>query len=317
MTESPLFSLIVPTRNRPAQLACFIASIAETASIPQAIEVVLVIDEDDSQNRCVVANQLRIRQVIVPPGLTMGALNMAGYKASSGKYLMLLNDDVICRTAKWDTKIRACFEACPDDILLVHVNDTLMQTALCTFPVVSRTFCELAGGICPEAYLRYRIDDHIEDIFNLLGLLGERRTVYLPGVVFEHQNGEERVPGLKQYFSDEQILALDAPTFERLLPRRKKLAVALRAYIEKQPTNEQGSSWQRQLEQVTDSFAIRVPERLRIVTSFSRNNLKKLARRIRNRLPEPSPNPWARRILAKLKAARAYVRQSSTFKFRS
>jgi hypothetical protein len=174
--------------------------------------------------------------------------------------------------------------------MLVHVNDTLMQTALCTFPVVSRTFCAMAGGICPREYARYRIDDHIEDVFNLLGVLGEKRSIYVPEVVFEHGNFEERVPGLKQYFADDAILARDAPAFERLLESRKELALRLREMIEPRAAEKTRSEWRAILAGVRDSFALRVPERLRVVSDFSRRSLDALGQRIRKRRAEPRPS---------------------------
>src|SRR5262249_29358493 len=145
---------------------------------------------------------LPVRRVVVQPGRTMGTLNSAGYDACAGQYVMLLNDDVVARTPGWDRRIRRCFRAHADGILLVHPNDTVFEDRLCTFPVVSRTYCTLAGGVCPSVYARYRIDDHIEDVFNLLGVLGERRIVYLPGVVFEHLNYVLHPAGLRQYFSE-------------------------------------------------------------------------------------------------------------------
>src|SRR5262245_43550941 len=232
MSIPPVFSLIVPTRGRRELLQAFLKSIAATAAQPVAIEVVLVIDADDPASANVDCDGIHIKRVIVPPGLTMGALNMAGYEASTGRYLMLLNDDVIARTPGWDRRVQACFDEVKDGILLVHVNDTVFQTALCTFPIVSRTFCELAGGICPREYVRYRIDDHIEDVFNMLGVLGARRSVYLPDVIFEHANYMVNASGVRQYFSEEKTLAVDAATFEALLPARKELALRVRGHIE-------------------------------------------------------------------------------------
>src|SRR5262249_48089018 len=144
---------------------------------------------------------------------TMGTLNTEGYRASRGVFVMLLNDDVIARTPGWDEKVLRRLRRFPDGIVLVHVNDTLLRENLCTFPIVSRIFCELAGGICPTEYVRYRIDDHIEDVFNLLGRIGHRRTIYLPDVVFEHRNSETRPEGHAEYHSVPDILAVDATRF--------------------------------------------------------------------------------------------------------
>jgi glycosyltransferase involved in cell wall biosynthesis len=258
------FSLIVPTRQRPAQLARLLDSLAATAARPEALEVVLVIDADDPASAGVAHGRLALKRVIVPPGLPMGALNTAGYEASAGDWLMLLNDDVIARTPGWDNRFRACFRRAPDGIALVHANDTLFRDRLCTFPVVSRTFCRLAGGICPREYLRYRIDDHIEDVFNLLAVLGARRVFYLPDVVFEHCNTVALPQGGLTYESDPAVLAVDAPRFEALFAARKELALLLREYVAGGAGEAARDGWRRRLGAVPDSFALRVPGRQRL-----------------------------------------------------
>src|SRR5438105_1693187 len=84
----PTFSLIVPTRGRPEQLHRFLTSVETTVARPDDVEVVLVVDADDGSSLEVSADRLRVAHVVVAPGQTMGALNMAGYAASSGRYLM-------------------------------------------------------------------------------------------------------------------------------------------------------------------------------------------------------------------------------------
>ena len=71
----PLFSLIVPTRGRPAQLAGMLDSAARTAANPERVEVVLVVDADDPASLALHPG-LTVRHVVVPAGLTMGALNV-------------------------------------------------------------------------------------------------------------------------------------------------------------------------------------------------------------------------------------------------
>ena len=115
MTGPPLFSLIVPTRQRTSQLCRLLDSLVATAARPTMVEVVVVVDEDDPESRSFQYDALPLRKVVVAPGLSMGALNMAGYEASSGRYLMLLNDDVIVRTPRWDETIAACFRDFPDE----------------------------------------------------------------------------------------------------------------------------------------------------------------------------------------------------------
>jgi hypothetical protein len=256
--------LIVPTRGRPQQLAALLRGLSQTVSDLCGIELILVTDADDPVSRAAPRTPFHIRHVVVPPGQTMGALNAAGYEAARGRYLMLLNDDVTPRTPGWDDVVRRIFSFYPDDIALVHVNDLVMQRHLCTFPIVSRTFCEIAGGICPREYRRYRIDDHIEDHFNLLNVLGERRIIFTPDVVFEHHNHTVNADGLRQYFSDPAILAQDAPVFERFLEARKRTALALLVRITGRKTVP--VRWRRTLGRITDPFALRTPDRHRIFT---------------------------------------------------
>ncbi|MBN9122101.1 MAG: glycosyltransferase [Planctomycetes bacterium] len=299
----PLFSLIVPTRGRPAQLRRMLDSVARTASHPERIEVVLVVDDDDPASLAT-HPRLAVRHVVVAPGRTMGALNNAGFAASAGDYVMLLNDDVIVRTPGWDAIALRCFGRFPDPFALVHVNDTLMRDHLCTFPLTSRAFYELAGEVCSAEYERYRIDDHIEDVFNLLVVLGERRVVYLPDVVFEHDNATQHPEAGAVYLSDPVILAADAPRFDALLPRRKELAWRVCAAIGARPDPSRVAAFGA----VTDSFAIRSPGRqiairspwwrgpldavrrvLGTVNRARRKSAGELLRAIRKRLPVVRP----------------------------
>jgi len=94
----PVFSIILPTRGRPEALRNVLESFALKTSDLHALEVVLVIDRDDEATLNLVYDKIQLKRVIVEPGLRMGELNMAGYEASSGDYLMLFNDDVTVRT---------------------------------------------------------------------------------------------------------------------------------------------------------------------------------------------------------------------------
>jgi hypothetical protein len=238
--------------------------VARTLANPQDVEVILVVDANDPASSAVSHQSLNLRQVVVPPGLTMGSLNMAGYEACRGTYVMLLNDDVIIRTRRWDERVRACLRRLPDDIALIHVNDTLFRDKLCTFPLVSRVFCEICGGVCPREYSRYRIDDHIEDIFNLMSALGKRRTFYLPDLVFEHCNTIEDPRAGRVYASQPSVLALDDRRFEALSAARKEVVLRLLEYIEGLSSSELVAVRRRQLAKFNDPFYLRKPGRQRV-----------------------------------------------------
>lgn len=240
LARTPTLSLIVPTRGRPRQLRRFLRSLAATTLRPSRVEVVLVVDADDPASHRVHVPGLTVRTVVGSPGRTMGELNRAGEAAARGEYLMLLNDDVVARTRGWDAAALAAAARFPDRIGLVQVNDTLVRDHLCVFPLVSRRYCEAAGGVCPPDYRRYRIDDHIDDVFTRLG----GRTIYLPDVVFEHRNAVEHPTAGKVYEADPAVLAEDAPRFEAHHAAR----LALVRQLGGAPT-------------VADAFALRVPGR--------------------------------------------------------
>ena len=264
LNDAPLFSVIVPTRGRPEGLHRLLDSFNATTAHLDSLEVIIVIDSDDCGTVEFVYDGFPLKRVVVEPGLNMGALNMAGYKASKGQYVMLLNDDVIVRTRGWDEKVLTAFKSFADGIVLVHVNDKIFEEKLCTFPFLSRTYCDLAGGICPSDYLRYRIDDHIYNVFNLLAVMGKIRILYLPEVVFEHTNYVLTAFGGAEYRPDERIHELDTRRFNELLPERKKLALRLMAYLDGESGRDRSRIRENLLMPITDSVALRRPEYIRI-----------------------------------------------------
>ena len=226
------FSFLLPTRNRIAGLSALFESIEATTARLEDLEIVLGIDEDDQATRDFVWDGLNLVKVIVPPGLTMGRLNQACYKASRGRYLMAMNDDVLLRTPKWDDKVGLALDAVRDDTFLVHVNDLLFGQSLCCFPLVSRTYCEMAGGFCPEEYERYRIDDYIHEVYVLLRAHGHHRVFYMPGVVFEHLNYVAGNKGQRLYQLNREILLRDAQRFDASVGARQALAQKLAQHID-------------------------------------------------------------------------------------
>jgi glycosyltransferase involved in cell wall biosynthesis len=259
LARTPTLSLIVPTRGRPRQLRRFLRSLAATTARPSRVEILLVVDADDPTSRHVWYPRVRVRVVTGPPGRTMGELNRAGAVAARGEFLMLLNDDVVARTRGWDAAVLAAAARFPDRIGLVHVNDTLVRDHLCVFPLVSRRYCELAGGLCPPDYRRYRIDDHIEDVFNRLAALGEPRTVYLPDVVFEHHNAVRHPTAGRVYEADPKVLAEDAPRFAAHHRGREELVWRLVEEVTGREGNAAG------LAALPDAFALRTPGRQRVI----------------------------------------------------
>jgi len=264
---SPTFSFIIPTRGRTERLRRLLDSVRATTHDLAQLEVILVVDQDDLESIDFQYDGVLLKQVQVPAGLAMGALNMCGYRAATGQYVMLLNDDVILRTPGWDEQVLGAFRSFPDGIVLVHVNDLFFKDALCIFPFVTREFCLLTRGICPETYRRYRIDDHIHNVFDLLSLLGHHRRVFLPDVVFEHTNVETNEQGVVEYVVNPAIHEYDTRLFDAFLEERKGVALEAMRHIDDRLNSEQYPTWKEKVDQVTDSVAIRHREHARYLAT--------------------------------------------------
>lgn len=258
-------SFLIPTRNRPDNLRKFFASVRDNTADPDRLEIVLAIDEDDEQSAAAIDPDLNIVTVTTRPGGTMGYYNRACYQAATGQYVMGMNDDIVIRTKDWDRILRQHIEQVPDDIFLFHVNDRVFGQTLCCFPFLSRTSIELVGEYCPEAYRRYRIDDHIYNIFNMLSFVGEKRIFYFPDIVFEHENVEVTGDGEIKYKADESIMELDHVLFDDHLPGRKEAALRLAHHIwshgERVGTGEREDC----LDLLAESFSIRREEYVNVV----------------------------------------------------
>lgn len=228
------YSLIVPTRGRPEEFVRLLDSLAETARRPETIEVIAVLDEDDASPYVLSHPELVIHEVRVPSGLPMGQLNCSGAAAARGCYLMLLNDDVIVKTAGWDEEIRSVIRQFADGIVLIHVNDLLFRDSLCTFPLMPRQVVSMLGGICPGAYRRYCIDNHIQDIFDRLQKLGYARRVFLPDVIFEHHHHSVSDLGSGAYRPDRFVWLTDHETYLSLAEARTHTALRCARQIESQ-----------------------------------------------------------------------------------
>lgn len=181
-------SLLLPTRERPALVQRLFDSVVRTTSDLERLEVVLYIDEDDHESREIFHPGLSLVKIIGSPGQTMGNMNRACYEASHGRHVMLINDDLIFRTRDWDTRILEAASRFPDEIALIYGNDLDQGEAVPTFPIVSRTVCEILGEICPRAYRNLHIESHLLDIFKQLARMGHNRICYLHDVIFEHMH---------------------------------------------------------------------------------------------------------------------------------
>lgn len=184
MPRSDCISLLLPTRNRPVELARALASAAQTARQPDRLEAVLYLDEDDRATHGFACSDMRLIK-LVGPRICMGAMTRACHAAATGEIVMLANDDVVFGTPGWDDAARNACDRFVDRICLAWGNDGC--TGLPAHPWLSQETCRVLGGLCPANYHREFIDTHLHDIFRRLRRLGHDRLVYLPDVSIEHR----------------------------------------------------------------------------------------------------------------------------------
>ncbi|HEV8725743.1 MAG TPA: hypothetical protein VGW77_34440 [Candidatus Binatia bacterium] len=181
-------SLLLPTRGRAALVRRLFDSLVQTTTDLRRLEVVLYIDEDDGESREISHPELSLIRIVGRPGETMGNMNRACYEASHGPYVMLINDDAVFRTVGWDTRVLEAASHFPDEIALLYGDDLDQGEAVPTFPIMSRTMCDVLGEICPRGYRNLHIESHLLDIFKQLARMGHDRIRYLHDVIVEHMH---------------------------------------------------------------------------------------------------------------------------------
>ena len=278
------FSLLLPTRGRPNLVDRLFQSIIDTARSIERLEIILCLDDDDLESQNISSEALSIRKVVLPRGSTMGSLNRCCFEASSGRYVVLMNDDVIIRTKHWDRKISEAFSVYQDDIALIHINDLLFRESLCTFPILSRKAC-LEIGICPVEYRKYRIDDHIHDTYQMLAYLGHRRILYLADVTFEHDSEvrSHQTPCLQVFKSGEneisvskkEIIESDGHIFRDKLQERKQNALKLARLIDQTNFDKKRSAYGLLLNAIKDPYTYRRKDFVKKIR-WTKGNLQKL-----------------------------------------
>ena len=228
---SHLISILLPTRGRPALVARLFASISETTSELNQVEVVLYVDEDDTDSHSLDSMDFRVVR-IVGPTLTMGGYNSACLAKAQGEILILANDDMVIRTVGWDDRIRTMNDEFVNKIYLGYANDLFKKSRFCTFPIMSRLTCELLLDPYPMAYRRVFIDVHLFDIFKRLQHSGFDRIRYFDDLVFEHlhyRNG--KAPWDETYGYSRSGRFADDSTFIALAPIRSAAAKRLLSAI--------------------------------------------------------------------------------------
>jgi len=194
-TSSRTISLLCPTRGRPDFLPPHIMSIMETAAEPERLELFYYVDRDDpllpqyeslfAEIRASVFPGLNLVGLVGDAIGTPKAINaMAGQ--SSGRYLMISNDDLLFRTKGWDRALEDVASRVPDGIFNIFFDDGYLGPKLSCFPIIGRPWYEALGYVAPVLFDHYNVDLWIHRVGDALA-----RNYYLADVHLEHRHFED------------------------------------------------------------------------------------------------------------------------------
>ena len=186
ISQGKVVSVMLPSRGRPDSLRAALRSLAETCSNPKQVEVLIRLDDDDTQTLAIqdslVAEcaPIDLRIIVGPRG--NGYKDLQVYfnelaAAARGDFLFLFNDDARIKTKGWDKQVAAH----RGKLSILHPN--AVGADLNVFPVVHRKIVELLGYFSLEPFC----DAPMFFIAHYCGI-----RVHLPSVVITHLHGETK-----------------------------------------------------------------------------------------------------------------------------
>lgn len=177
--EVDTISLLVPTRERPAQLARFCDSALRLAERPDAVEVVVYVDRDDSSYDDFDWPDGTV--VVAGDRITLSECWNRCHAAASGPIFGHMGDDIVFRTQGWDRLVRDVFNSWPDRIVFVHGRDGIQDERLGTHGFLHERWVDTVGHFVPPYFSSDFNDTWLTDVADRLG-----RRVFVSNLITEH-----------------------------------------------------------------------------------------------------------------------------------
>lgn len=187
------FSIIFPTRERVDLLKNILGSIAGTTANIKDIEVLVAYDEDDTATK----NFIQLNSGLYPFvswNMTKQSKNFSKdyynwlFTMSTGKWIIVCNDDSEFRTQGWDTIAENAINAYignKPSVFMGWIEDGLGDARLfdmanyCCFPLFGRDGVKAVGYIFPERIPTWGADIWARKLYDTIG-----RVVVLPFTIF-------------------------------------------------------------------------------------------------------------------------------------
>jgi len=211
--EPGLISILIPTRNRPANVLRLIESIRTTSKNSNLIEVLFYVDDDDDS----FPDEIDGIRTMVMKGPTIWlslAVNTL-FVHSRGEIVMPGGDDMIFKTVGWDEQIRSSFRLSEDKIKIVYANEVGWygeKFALHGF--IHRKWIDTVGAcVAPGRLAAY--DRWVTDVGRILGRLEYRADIEIPHL--HYRQGE----GLAPFDETYRRVNSDRRSFQSLITYKK------------------------------------------------------------------------------------------------
>lgn len=211
--EPGLISILVPTRNRPANVLRLLESIRTTSKNSHLIEVLFYVDVDDDSFPNEVSGITT--RVIKGPTMWLSLAVNTLFVHSSGEILMPGADDMIFQTVGWDDQIRSSFQLSEDKIKIVYANEVgWYGEKIAMHGFIHRKWIETVGAcVAPGRLAAY--DRWVTDVGRILDRLEYRADIEIPHL--HYRQGE----GLAPFDETYRRVNSDRRSFQSLITYKK------------------------------------------------------------------------------------------------
>lgn len=231
LNSTPLVSILIPQRGRPAYIKKCLELILKNTSYPD-YEVILICDRDDMDSIATIPQDKKIKVVIDPSPVRqmfVGKINY-GFRISKASYVVYLANDIEVKRNWLTEAIKTIKDKPPDDIGgLVSFNDGVYNGTLAPHGLISRKFVEesLGGSILHPAYKHYWSDRELTKIAQRL-----RRYFYADKSFIFHNRvyDDLQSEGQKSGDEDGKVFHLHQKAGFPLVKEEMKLDIILPTY---------------------------------------------------------------------------------------
>jgi hypothetical protein len=175
----------------------FIQNLLDTVSDFHSIELVICLDADDSYDDGETIRNNNVVYTFRNPSKYRSRFFDGAWKASTGKFLLMANDDILFKTKNWDKLIP--YDKFPDELVMFYFRDNEFNETFACHPVWSRKAMNYAEGLFEPKYAITKCDNTIWDMHP------SSRRVYLPEIELEHRQAPYGLEWKSTYDEDNSV----------------------------------------------------------------------------------------------------------------